>query len=203
MLKSIWFLALLGVVLGTATTAGVILLNKDALSAPSGAKAPRLPDPANAPRDWIFLTEEISTLAGDLRSEREALEERRKGLDQLEARLVSERDELRKVRAELEGMRREVTESIPKVEAAEKQNIKTLAKTYSSMKPQDAVSVLREMDDPQVVKLLASMKPENVGAIFQEMAKAKDADGTLAARAAKISDQLRLVQNEAKTATQP
>jgi len=204
MLKSPLILALLGIVLGIGTTAGVIIMNKDSLiGAEPAAHGPKLPMPANAPRDWVFWTEEINKLSADLKQEREALDEREKELEQFEKRLTGEREELRKVRSELEGMRREVTDNIPKIEASEKANIKNLAKTYSAMKPADAVAVMRELDDPAVVKILASMKADVVGTIFQEMAKARDADGTLAVRAARISEQLRLVQSQPKTASQP
>lgn len=203
MLKSNWFLAILGVILGIGTTVGVVLKSKDEILAGPDVSGPTLPYPANAPRDWVFWTEDINRLATDLTSERAALEQRRKDLDALEARLATERDELRKVRSEIDLMRREVTENIPSLQAAEKQNIKNLAKTYSAMKPQDAMTVLREMDDASVVKILSVMKAEVVATIFQEMAKARDLDGTLAARAARISDQLRLVRNDATPATRP
>ncbi len=203
MLKSNWFLALLGIVLGIGTTVGVILLNKDELSAAPARHEPKPPSPANAPRDWVFWTDEINKLAANLKEEREALDVREKEVEEFEKRVAGEREELRKVRAELENMRREVVDNIPKIEASERQNIKNLAKTYAAMKPQDAVAVLRELDDPSIVKILASMKADVIGTIFQEMAKAKDTDGTLAVRAARISEQLRLVQSEPKTASQP
>jgi flagellar motility protein MotE (MotC chaperone) len=203
MLKSVWFLIVLGVVLGTATTVGVMMVNKDAIMNTLKKSEPKLPEPANAPRDWVLRSVEIDKLAADLRQEKAALEDRRKELDQSEARLASECEELRKVRAEVDAMRREVTENIPKVQTTERQNIKSLAKTYSTMKPVDAVAVLREMDDQTVVKILASMKADVVGAIFQEMTRAKDNDGTLAARAAHFSDRLRLLQTESKTSALP
>jgi flagellar motility protein MotE (MotC chaperone) len=203
MLKSTWFLALLGIVLGIGTTAGVILMNQDDLLATPAHAAPKPPVPANAPRDWVFWTDEINKLALDLKDEREALDQREKELEAFEKRVASEREELRKVRAELDGMRREVVDNIPRIEASEKQNVKNLAKTYAAMKPQDAVAVMRELDDSSIVKILASMKADVIGAIFQEMAKAKDNDGTLAIRAARLSEQLRLIQSETKTASQP
>lgn len=204
MLRSTWFLAILGIVLGIGTTTGVILLHaKELTVGPAKVTESKQPAPANASREWVFWTEEINKLSSNLKEERDALDERAKDLDQFEKRLAGEREELRKVRAELEGMRREVTDNIPKIEASEKVNIKNLAKTYSAMKAQDAVAVLRELDDPSIVKILASMKADVVGAIFQEMAKAKDADGTLAVRAARISEQLRLVRTEIKTAALP
>jgi flagellar motility protein MotE (MotC chaperone) len=204
MLRSTWFLAILAIVLGIGTTTGVLIMKKDQLlGSPSAKTDAKMPLPANAPRDWVFWTDEINKLAANLKEEREGLDEREKELEQFEKRLTGEREELRKVRTELEGMRREVTDNIPKIEASEKQNVKNLAKTYSAMKPQDAVAVMRELDDSSIVKILASMKADVVGTIFQEMAKAKDADGTLAARAAHLSEQLRLVQSQPKTASQP
>ena len=203
MLKSVWFLIVLGLLLGAATTVGVVTLNKDAILTTLKINEPNPPGPANAPRDWILRSGEIDKLAADLKQEKAALEDRRKELDQSESRLASEREEIRKIRAEVDAMRREVTENIPKVQMAERQNIKSLAKTYSTMKPMDAVTVLRELDDQTVVKILASMKADVVGAIFQEMTRAKDNDGTLAARAAHLSDGLRLVQTESKQAPQP
>jgi flagellar motility protein MotE (MotC chaperone) len=202
MIKSNWFIALLGIILGIGTTAGVILLHKDEII---HAESPRsvLPSPANAPRDWVFWTDELNKLAADLKTEREALEEKARDLERVEQRLAGEREELRKVRTDLDGMRREVTDNIPKIAAAEKQNVKTLAKTYSAMKPKDAVAVMRELDDSSVVKILGVMKAEVVGAIFQEMAAARDADGTLAVRAARISEQLRLVQSAQTSSGKP
>jgi len=203
MLKSVWFLAVLGVILGIGTTVGVMILNKAAIFATVKTAEPRLPEPANAPRDWVLRSAEIEKLATDLRQEKAALEDRRKELDLSESRLTSEREELRKVRSEIDLMRREVTDNIPKVQTAERQNVKNLAKTYAAMKPVDAVTVLRELDDQTVVKILSCMKADVVGAIFQEMTRARDNDGTLAARAAQLSDRLRLVQTEPKPPSQP
>jgi flagellar motility protein MotE (MotC chaperone) len=203
MLKSVWFLAVLGVILGIGTTVGVMILNKEAIFTTVKTAAPRLPEPANAPRDWVLRSAEIEKLATDLRQEKAALEDRRKELDQSESRLTSEREELRKVRSEIDLMRREVTDNIPKVQTAERQNVKNLAKTYAAMKPVDAVTVLRELDDQTIVKILSCMKADVVGAIFQEMTRARDNDGTLAARAAQLSDRLRLVQTEPKPPSQP
>jgi len=203
MLKSAWFLAVLGVILGIGTTVGVMILNKEAIFTTVKTAETKLPEPANAPRDWVLRSAEIEKLATDLRQEKAALEDRRKELDQSESRLASEREELRKVRSEIDLMRREVTDNIPKVQTAERQNVKNLAKTYAAMKPVDAVTVLRELDDQTVVKILSCMKADVVGAIFQEMTRARDNDGTLAARAAQLSDRLRLVQTEPKPPSQP
>jgi flagellar motility protein MotE (MotC chaperone) len=203
MLKSPWIIVLLGVLLGTATTVGVIMKNKDAIFVVAKPKKVEEPHAANAPRDWVMRSQEVAKLVKDLQTERAALDDRRKELDQYDERVVNERKELEKVRVEVDAMRKEVTDNLPKLDASEKVNIKSLAKTYATMKPQDAVAVLREMDDSTIVKILSVMKADVVGALFEEMARTKDLDGTLASRAAKISDQLRLLQTPPTTTAAP
>ena len=196
MLKSFWFVALVAVLLGTATTAGVLLLRWKQVAA--GVKAaPEKPGISPRAKNWDFWTNEIEVLSTDLKTERESLDQRAKDLDAVAQRLDAEKGELQKVRADLEALREEITRSIPVMQASEKQNIKALARTYSAMKPAQAVTILGEMDDANVVKLLSAMKPDVTGAIFQEMARSAGPDGSLAARAARLSDQLRLLQNEA------
>jgi len=45
-----------------------------------------------------------------------------------------------------------VSDNIPKIEASEKQNVKNLPR-LPAMKPQDAVLVMRELDDSSIVKI--------------------------------------------------
>ena len=58
------------------------------------------------------------------------------------------------------------------------------------------------MDDVMVVKILSMMKPDVVAPIFEEMSRTIGADGTLARRAALLSDRLRLIRST-KTASNP
>ena len=53
-----------------------------------------------------------------------------------------------------------------------------------------------------VVKILSLMKPDIVAPIFEQMSRTATADGTLARRAAGLSDRLRLVK-ATKTAANP
>jgi hypothetical protein len=50
------------------------------------------------------------------------------------------------------------------------------------------------MDDTTVVKILSLMKSDVVGPIFEEMAGTNGPEGTLAKRAAALSDKLRLMK---------
>jgi len=97
-------------------------------------------------------------------------------------------------------MRQDLTTQTTEMQTAEKSNLRSLARTYSNMKPSQAVAIVAEMSDENVVKMLALMKPDVVAKILGEMSRTADGAGnatsSMAARAAKISDQLRLFKQE-------
>ena len=96
--------------------------------------------------------------------------------------------------ADIEAMRAEIGRKVIEITADESKNLRTLAQTYSNLTPKGAVAILREMDDTTVVKILSLMKSDAVGPIFEEMAKTTAPDGTLARRAALLSEKLRLMK---------
>ena len=199
MLKSRWFLAVIAVVLGVLTCAGTLLMRLNTVSHETKAAAVAAVEEAK-PKDWDFWTSEMQTLAAELKAQRQLLDSKAKDLDAYAERLKAEKQELLKVRSELELMRDDLDKSIPVLQSTETVNVKSLAKTYAAMKPAQAVSILGEMDDQSIVKLLAVMKPDNVASIFQEMARAA---GGMQARAARISDQLRLLKKQPAETAQP
>jgi flagellar motility protein MotE (MotC chaperone) len=196
MIRSIWFTAIVAVVLGAATCAGVLLLRWNELVPTKSEDAASKRFLSAKERGWDFWSNEIDSLSADLKKEREGLDTRRKDLDALEARLAAEKQELVRVRAEVQAIRDEITQQIPVLEASEKGNLKTLSRTYATMKPRQAVTILAEMDDTNVVKILALMKPDAVGAILQEMATPTPGAPSLAERAAKLSNELRLLEKK-------
>ncbi|OIR18776.1 hypothetical protein GALL_11160 [mine drainage metagenome] len=195
-------LVLLGLLLGSGTTvfvvwkaaahyADVIAARRAAAEA---AKKPQKP--------WDFWTVEIENLASDLRSERADVKKREDELDQREARLNLESQELAKTRKQIEAMRDMIDQRLVEVGLGEQANLKKLAQTYAGLSPQAAVAIFRDLNDRTVVKLMSLMKPDAVGAIFEEMSRESVADPNLARRAASITDQLRLIR-VAKPPTTP
>ena len=103
-------------------------------------------------------------------------------------------------------MRTELTDKTTEMQASEKTNVRNLSRTYSNMKPEQAVAIISEMTDANIVKILSLMKPDIQARILAEMAKTVDTSAaggpatagsviaTLAPRAAKLSDQLRLLK---------
>ena len=213
--SSSWSLILLAVILGTATAAGVLLLKWPSVTTlPPEPPATRTKIKSQS-KDWDFYTAEIDNLLQELQKQRTTYEVKTKDLGAVEMRIAAEkqellrlRDELLRLRGEIEKMRDDLTTQTTELLSTEKSNIRNLARSYAIMKPAEAVAILSEMSDANIVKLLATMKADVVAKILGEMAKTKDpaapADSktTLANRAATISDQLRLFKSENTQATQ-
>ena len=205
--SSSWGLVLLAVILGTATAAGVLLLKWPSVTTlPPEPPATRTKIKSQS-KDWDFYTAEIDNLLQELQKQRTAYEMKTKDLGAVEMRIEAEKQELLRLRGEIQKMRDDLTTQTTELLSTEKSNVRNLARTYASMKPVEAVAILSQMSDANIVKLLATMKADIVAKILGEMAKTKDpaapADSktTLANRAAVISDQLRLFKNETTQAT--
>ena len=153
-------------------------------------------------RGWNFWTIEIENLANELKGERERLKKQAETLDHRETQLAAERQELGKVRTEIEGLRAEIATKVTEINTDELKNIRTLAQTYTNLTPTAAVAIIKEMDDGIVVKILSLMKPDVVAPIFEQMSRTATPEGTMARRAATLSDRLRL-RKSAKTASNP
>jgi hypothetical protein len=152
-------------------------------------------------KDWDFYTTEIDNLVNELKTERENYQKKAKDFAAVELRIATEKKELVRIREEIEKMRSELTEKTTEMQASEKTNVRNLSRTYSNMKPTQAVAIISEMSDANIVKILALMKPDIQAKILAEMAKTPDGstaagsgNATLAPRAAKLSDQLRLLK---------
>ena len=212
--SSSWGLILLAVILGTATAAGVLLLKWPSVTTlPPEPPATRTKIKSQS-KDWDFYTAEIDNLIQELQKQRTGYEVKTKDLGAVEMRIAAEkqellrlREELLRLRGEIEKMRDNLTTQTTELLSTEKSNIRNLARSYAIMKPAEAVAILSQMSDANIVKLLATMKADIVAKILGEMAKTKDpaapADSktTLANRAATISDQLRLFKNDTTQAT--
>lgn len=146
-------------------------------------------------KGWDFWTIEIENLSNELKEERVRLQKQSELLDQRAARLAAEEKEFAKLRADVEGLRREIADKVIEIAADEAKNVRTLAATYSALTPRGAVAILREMDDSTAVKILSLMKPDVVGPIFEEMSRTGTADAPLARRAAQLSEKLRLMKS--------
>lgn len=191
-MKKNWIVAILGILLGVGTQSVVLLWRATGIE----IKPPEVVAPhASIDRiPWSFLTPAIDELQAELQSRLEVIGAREEELDDYALRLKAERAEIEKLKRDMELMRTELTNVFSEIHVSEQKNLKTLASTYSNLTPTAALAIFQEMDDDTVVKILAFMKPDPVGQILEEMARTKDGEGTLAGRAADLSNKLRLLR---------
>ncbi len=188
--------ALFGILAGSAVGLGWFWRAADGLVAAAIAAIPPPPLDDYKAQGWDFWTIEIDGLSSELKEERARLRQQADLLNQRAARLAAEQQELAKIRVDIEAMRAEIARKVIEIKADEARNLRNLAQTYANLTPRGAVAILREMDDTTVVKILSLMKSDSVGPIFEEMAKTAGPDGTLARRAAALSEKLRLMKSK-------
>jgi flagellar motility protein MotE (MotC chaperone) len=139
---------------------------------------------------WTFQNPEVDQLVEDLKKEREAVALKEKQLNELAVRLQSERQELNQVTQTVHDLQSEFDRNVVRIEEQESVNLKKLAKMYASMAPENAVPILKQMDETTLVKILALMKESETAPILETMGKQDESE---AKRAAALSERLRLI----------
>ena len=143
----------------------------------------------NAEASWNFKNPEVDQLVLELKKEKEALALRSQQLNDLNVRLQTERLELNQVTQKVAQMQQEFDQQVVRVREEETANLKKLAKVYAGMSPDGATTILKELPDDQIVKILIFMKESDSATLLENLGKGGDAD---AKRAALISERIRL-----------
>ena len=212
LLRNPLVLALLAGLSYLGTTAAVLHLRWSKLSEPGGAELAKAGPKKSTlvtvgSRPWDFWSAETEEMIAELGKEHARLDERAHDLDTLKTRLDGEKAELDRLRDQIAQSRQELDRAATELGEEETKNLKPLAQTYTKLTPRATVAIFKEMDDATVLKILALMKSDAVGLIFEEMARTSDQNGTLAARAATLTEKLRLLkkspQNAIAAATAP
>jgi len=165
----------------------------DLLRAASDARGSRGAGPS-----WTFQNAEMSQMVAELKDEREALVARARQLDELEARLNAERQEINTVTQTVYRLRADFDGVVTRVADEEAANLKKLARVYAAMSPEGAARILKEMDDEQLVRIIALMKEAESAPILEGLGQGGRDD---ARRAAMLSDRLRLTLTPKKPST--
>lgn len=150
----------------------------------------------NHDASWNYNNPEIDRLIVDLHRERKKLEEQRQQLDALAARLQNERHEISEVTNLVHQMQIELDKSVLYIRKNEEANLKKLAKVYTSMTTKGGLTILKQFDDDQFVKILSFMKETDSAAILEALAKEGPEN---LHRAATLADNLRLTMQEANS----
>lgn len=138
---------------------------------------------------WEFKNPEADQLIAELKEEKKVLDKRQQSLNELALRLEAERSEINTVTQSVHHMQLEFDQNVLHVREEETANLKKLAKVYANMTPDSAASVLGEMDDPAIAKIVVFMKDTEMAAIFEAWSKKGQAESK---RAAALSERLRL-----------
>ena len=149
---------------------------------------------------WTFQNPELNQLMSELKDEREAVRVRAIQLNELEARLSAERQEICLVTQTVFRLRKDLDATVSRVTDEEAVNLKKLAKVYATMSPVGSARILKEMDDEQIVKILALMKEAESAPILEGFGQGDKQD---AKRAALISNRLRLTIPPPKKPSSP
>lgn len=149
---------------------------------------------------WTFKNPEVDQLIEELKSQKAVLDKRETELNLLQTRLQSEREQINVVTQQVARIQQQFDKNILRVQESETANIKKLAKTYSSMEPEEAAAVFKAMEDDAAAKVLRVMKEDKVTEIIKVMSKPTEAD---ARRAARILDRIRLSIVEPTNAPSP
>jgi hypothetical protein len=96
---------------------------------------------------WDFSNPEADQLMTELKSEKGAMVLRSQQLDELAARLNTQRQELATATLAVKKMQDDFDKSIASVQDAEVPNLKKLAKVYADMTPDTAATVMSHLDD--------------------------------------------------------
>jgi flagellar motility protein MotE (MotC chaperone) len=200
LLRSKIGVALLGAVIFLATMAFLMSRGLTQAQAEAKLEAEKTYKPSSMGGSWEMPNPEVEQMIEQLRVEREAVRERAQQLNDLEIRLKTDRIEMDNLMVTVRQLQEDFDRSILRVQEEETANLKRLAKVYSSMEPASAVTILKELDDYSLVKILLYVKDAEVAPILEALSKLGPSE---AKRAAGVSESLRTAVAAKLGATQP
>src|SRR5580658_3392847 len=144
-LKSGWFVALLGCALYLATTVFVLSPSKFA-----GAQFLQPDYSADDDPSWRFRNPDFNQWVSQIQNEKEKLDLREQQLDEWQTRLNLELQEMSVVTQTVNQLQSNFDQSVIRFKAQETDNVKHQAKLISAMSPEGAVNMLSQMPDDDV-----------------------------------------------------
>lgn len=146
--------------------------------------------PENAYASWNFNNPELEQLITELKKEKEMIAKRQNELNEVQSRLTVERAELNQLTQTVWQLQMDLEKDITRIKEEEMANLKKLARIYSSMTPETAANILKELPDDVIVKVLSIMKENESAPILELISKGSQNDYK---RAALLTEKIRLV----------
>ena len=122
----------------------------------------------NIAPNQTFSNSEIMILQ-ELAQRREVLDARAKEIDKKALQLKVAEDEIDKKIAQLKKYEERLIQLTDKYNKKEKENIESLVKLYTAMKPKDAARIFNTLDLEITVAILKGMKPSTTSTIISQM----------------------------------
>ena len=140
---------------------------------------------------WKFHNPDIDQWVSQIKDERDALAVREQQLKEWEARLAAESHEISSITQAVSKTQADFDKRVLMFTDQEKENVKKQLKVIAAMSPEGVTTMLNEMSDDEVAKLLYAMKPDIAGATLDAISKLGGASAKRAASlAARIKDVL-------------
>jgi flagellar motility protein MotE (MotC chaperone) len=194
--QSSWFVAIAGCALYLATTVAVLNPSKFA-----GAQFARPDYSADDDPSWRFRNPEFDQWVAQIKSEKDSLDLREQHLNELQARLNTELQEISTVTQTVAQLQENFDKNVIRFKAQDEDNVKHQAKLMAAMSPEGAIAMLNEMPDDAAVKILFTMKTDEASLILDALSKMGQPQ---AKRAAELTERLQQVLSPpATTAATP
>ena len=140
---------------------------------------------------WKFHNPDIDQWVSQIKDERDALAVREQQLKEWEARLAAESHEISSITQAVSKAQADFDKRVLMFTDQEKDNVKKQLKVIAAMSPEGVTTMINEMSDDEVAKLLYAMKPDIAGATLDAISKLGGASAKRAASlAARIKDVL-------------
>jgi flagellar motility protein MotE (MotC chaperone) len=186
-LTSGWVVALAGGLIYLATTA--LLIRPAQFEAARAILAAATLTPDNDP-SWKFKNPEFEQWVAELKMEKSDLDTRSQQLQQLETRLAAQQQEFTTATQSVYQLQSEFDRNVIRIKSQEVQNLNKQAKIIAGMSPEGAASLIGQMPDDDVARLLATMKTDEASLVLDAMSKLGRPE---AKRAADLTARLRMV----------
>lgn len=114
-------------------------------------------------------SEELLRLAEKIEKEEEEIATKRKEMDQFNARLLVQEEELKKRGKEILILRNEAQDYMKERKEQQSEDMSWLAGVYEKMKAEEAATIIQELDENLVLSILSQMEEKQVAKILEAM----------------------------------
>jgi flagellar motility protein MotE (MotC chaperone) len=200
-LQSSWLAILIGGLLYLGMTMAIL---RPGQFASAGMAAESRPLSADDDPSWRFHNPEFNQWVTQIKEEKDALALRTQQLDELQARINADRQEINTVTQTVARMQSDFDMNVVRFKSQETENVRHQAKLIAAMSPEGSAAMIKEMSDDDIVRILFIMKTDQASLILDTLSKL---GATEARRAAILTIRLHkvlpLATNNNVSATSP